>query len=354
MATKKKLPPLAASTRVFLKGVQVPPTEHGPSQSVRVISFLAIVFLFAKKLMEGSEQITIEVGLGQIAEVLHCSNKTVTRLFDEAIGLGLVERVQHQGKQSTYTIYKVPQTRDNSCPYSKDAEDGEVGTTLPKVGTTQNRSRDNSEPNQGQQLSPSGINPLDFVSGLKPTGGAGAGSAFAGVMSATAESKPENETSVHKPGGDNHPNGSAANSRSDKKGEGKVRRKWKQPPSAEAIEVIKHMHRAQTGEELDDIMSQEYARLLDGTDGDVEERRRHIDYKPVQEWKQAIDAVIPRSEFWRRKMSPEQLATRRRSDGTYFYKGLFVEAARMKAKVEQVNCSEKPGVYTGKVDISKW
>lgn len=145
MTTAKKNPPMAKASREFLAGMQLPPSNH-TDLNIKIAALFSTMLLHCSGLESGAETVTCSPSRQQIADLLHCSIKAVSRLLQAAQLLGLLDSQKRgDGLSCVYTLRKTPQpgqlvsrlkssSRDTSTVQPGHL-DGSAGTLPISAGT---------------------------------------------------------------------------------------------------------------------------------------------------------------------------------------------------------------------------
>jgi hypothetical protein len=143
MTTRK---PMAAAIRAFVAGMNFPPApEHGPSPNKELAALVVTMLQFAKDIPDHSDVICVDPALSQVAEVLHCSARSIKRGLRTLREMKLLTERERGRISTAYTFYQNPagttvdparnSSGDNS-PSQRGQLKGVAGTTRPPAGTT--------------------------------------------------------------------------------------------------------------------------------------------------------------------------------------------------------------------------
>jgi hypothetical protein len=139
--TKK---PMAAAIRTFVAGMKFPPApEHGPSPNKELVGIVVTMLLFAHGIIEDSNEVCVDPALSQVAEMLHCSERSIKRGLKSLRDMGLLTQKERGHLSTAYTFHQTS-ARTTVVPAA-------ARTT---VGTARKSSGDNSASQRGQ-LTPS-------------------------------------------------------------------------------------------------------------------------------------------------------------------------------------------------------
>jgi hypothetical protein len=161
MATTKK-PPMAKAIREFVAGIKFPPAKNSDANYKSAALILAML-QHGKGLIEGAGEATCSPSYSQVADILHCTVKTIQRQTEKLIRLGLVVSRRRGHASNQFTIYQTPQT-------GQLVSNDQTGQQVSTRNRTPRQVRQDTLPVQtghlaiqtGQQVSYSGVKPQEI------------------------------------------------------------------------------------------------------------------------------------------------------------------------------------------------
>lgn len=166
--TDKKKPPMAAAIRAFVAGMKFPTTKSESQTNSILATFTVAMLQFALGMTEGCTAASVSPAISQVAEVIHCSDRTVKRRLKALRELGLLT-VRERGHFSTeYTFHQRPVAGTTVDPAA-------AGTT---GGTAKKPSGDRSALQRGQVNRPAGTSPAPAGTTGAPLWGKASGSSL--------------------------------------------------------------------------------------------------------------------------------------------------------------------------------
>ena len=148
---------MAQAVREFVTGMTFPPeSEKGGHSSNTLFAGVILALLsHARNLRLGDVEVTVDPALRQIADLLHCSPRTVRRHIEALQGHGMVYRTVRKGHSSNlYTIIKHSRKHprpDKHVPSpNTEREDKHVPSESSRERTTQPERPDNPGKETGQ------------------------------------------------------------------------------------------------------------------------------------------------------------------------------------------------------------
>lgn len=140
---------MAAAIRAFVTGMKFPTTKSESQTNSNLATFTVAMLQFALGMTEGCTTASVSPAITQVAEVIHCSDRTVKRRLKALRELGLLT-VRERGRFSTeYTFHQNPVAGTTVDPAA-------AGTT---GGTAKKLSGDKSALQRGQVNRPAGTSP---------------------------------------------------------------------------------------------------------------------------------------------------------------------------------------------------
>jgi DNA-binding transcriptional MocR family regulator len=160
-ADRPTRPPLTRSLQKFLCGIQLPPApKKGPNPNKDYALLLNALAWHASGVTENAESITCSPSMRQVAEIMHCSTRTVQRSMHELQSLGFI-RIRRRGNHlaNIFTVYQTVRRSDTTTVVqSKRNNRHDNSRFRPDNSAVQTRQL---ESQTRQQLSSSGVDLQD-------------------------------------------------------------------------------------------------------------------------------------------------------------------------------------------------
>jgi len=150
--------PLTRPLQKFLAGIQLPPIpkrcRHNPNMYRSLL--LNAMAWHAPTIVENSGSITCAPSLKQLAQLMHCSTRTVQRIIDEVRAMGFIS-IKRRGNHlaNIFTIYQTPHLSDTTVSVhsepnkGRDTQRNRHDTPAAQTGHSATQTR--------QLVSPSGV-----------------------------------------------------------------------------------------------------------------------------------------------------------------------------------------------------
>jgi hypothetical protein len=169
---QKKKPPMAKAIREFVTGMHFPPAGNSDA-NYKSAALIVVALQHSTGITEGATTVTCTPSYAQLADILHCTVKTIQRQMDRLIRLGFVTSKRRGYVSNEFTIYQTPQVQPG-----QQVSSHKTGQQVSSLNRTPRPSRQDNKPVQpghldvqpGQQVSYSGVEPQG-LSQEKPLSG---------------------------------------------------------------------------------------------------------------------------------------------------------------------------------------
>ena len=150
---------MAKAIREFVAAMKFSPTKKGPNPNIELAGLVLAMLQHCHGLQSGATVATCSPSYAQLAELLHCGEKTIQRLISRLVNDGLITTQRRGHNSNSFTIHQTGQQLSTQ----------QTGQQLSTRNRTTHQTRPDNSTIQTGQLAVQTGQQLSYI-GVKPQG----------------------------------------------------------------------------------------------------------------------------------------------------------------------------------------